>query len=230
MLKKKQTLILVGLLLFALTSFVAGYYLQELVMWDKKSNSINEENSAQSGLTIEKLNANDILDETNISNNKDDAKINYTFDKRLTEITPNEQPLKTKTKNEPLLATPPLPKNNKAVAKATKTSSNLPAKTFVDQKGNPDLVSESDGIHKTQPDVKSEYSIQIGSYLSKRDAEATAKKFRSKGYLTYVTKFKKGSRDYYRVRIGIFKTKATAEKVRVGLKKNEGINSILIVQ
>ena len=67
------------------------------------------------------------------------------------------------------------------------------------------------------------YSVQIGAFKNRKDAEAVQQKFKGKGYSAYLLRTKtKDRKTVYKVRIGKFKKKKDAELLALKLKKIEG--------
>ena len=65
------------------------------------------------------------------------------------------------------------------------------------------------------------WSVQLGSYAEKKVATGLAKKLKDKGYDAYVTAVRVKGKEMHRVRVGRFKRRAEAEKLRETLIKAE---------
>ncbi len=81
------------------------------------------------------------------------------------------------------------------------------------------------------PNSKLRYTIQIASYPEKDPAEEEVKKMKKLGYAAFVAAANmedKGT--WYRVRLGSFVNRASAEKLVKELKTKEGISPIITIE
>ncbi len=74
------------------------------------------------------------------------------------------------------------------------------------------------------------YVIQIGSYLNKETALEIENFYKKSGYPTYIQNYSKDGKIYYRLRVGPFLDKKTAENYLVNLKQSKyGKNSYISI-
>ena len=74
-----------------------------------------------------------------------------------------------------------------------------------------------------------EYTLQVASYDSRAAAEAFSNALRARGHATFVTTGDvEGRGRYYRVRLGPFPTRQSAEEYRQEFEQRERMNTILV--
>jgi len=66
------------------------------------------------------------------------------------------------------------------------------------------------------------WAVQAGSYSNESNAHSVQNKLTKQGYHAYISRFHKGSRTYYRVRVGPYTDRASAERVVTGVGKAFG--------
>ncbi|RMG73610.1 MAG: hypothetical protein D6710_03125 [Nitrospirae bacterium] len=71
------------------------------------------------------------------------------------------------------------------------------------------------------------YSIQVGAFSKRSDAERLKKRLSSKGYTVFINS-SKGGKILYRVRVGRFIKRADAEKVALKLTINEKLKTFIV--
>ena len=69
---------------------------------------------------------------------------------------------------------------------------------------------------------KPRYTIQLASYPEKGLAEEEVKNMKKQGYAAFVVAFKQGTSTWYRVRLGRFSNRDSAEKLLQEIKSKEG--------
>lgn len=78
---------------------------------------------------------------------------------------------------------------------------------------------------------KIRYSLQVASYQEKTMAEEDVKNMKKRGYAAFVVPFElEGRGKWYRVRIGSFSTRQSAEKLQKELKTKEGIATLIAME
>jgi cell division septation protein DedD len=81
------------------------------------------------------------------------------------------------------------------------------------------------------PDPKIRYTLQLASYQDKEMAEADVKKMKQLGYSAFIVSSElqeKGT--WYRVRLGSFSSRASAEKLQKELRAKEGITPFITME
>jgi cell division protein FtsN len=82
-----------------------------------------------------------------------------------------------------------------------------------------------------ETDANIRYTLQIASYPERDSAEADARKMKQRGYAAFVVSSnleEKGT--WYRVRLGSFSSRASAERLQRELKAKEGITPIITIE
>lgn len=89
-------------------------------------------------------------------------------------------------------------------------------------------INKNNNISKTSTNKK--YVIQVGSYVNKETALEIEDFYKKAGYPTYIQNYTKDKKTYYRLRIGPFKDKKTAENYLISLKQSKyGKNSYISI-
>jgi DedD protein len=77
----------------------------------------------------------------------------------------------------------------------------------------------------------SRYSLQLSSYPDKATAEHDVKMMKQRGYAAFFVSAELGEKGtWYRVRLGSFTNKASAEKLRKELQTKEGMSPIVVTE
>ncbi len=71
------------------------------------------------------------------------------------------------------------------------------------------------------------YTIQVGAFSSKREAQTLKKKLSKKGYTVFINTSKRG-KILYRVRVGRFIKRSDAEKAALRLRINEKLKTFIV--
>lgn len=72
------------------------------------------------------------------------------------------------------------------------------------------------------------WAVQAGSYRNQANAQSVQSKLAKQGYHAYISRFQKGSRTYYRVRVGPYTDKASAARVVLGVGKAFGGKAVVV--
>jgi TolA-binding protein len=84
--------------------------------------------------------------------------------------------------------------------------------------------------HASPVQAAAYYSIQVGAFSVKRNAENLASRLRKKGYSVNIVRPMPGKSRLYKVRIGEFRTRAAALKAAQRLRKNEKLDTAVVGQ
>jgi len=71
------------------------------------------------------------------------------------------------------------------------------------------------------------FSVQVGSFPSKDEAQKLTAKLSAKNYMAYTSSFSNKGATWYRVRVGPFKTETAARRVSDKLKSDEKLNTFV---
>lgn len=86
-------------------------------------------------------------------------------------------------------------------------------------------------ISAQKPNSKLRYTLQIASYQEKEMAEDDIKKMKQQGYAAFIVASDlPGKGTWYRVRLGSFSSKASAEKLQKELRAKAGISPIVTIE
>jgi len=93
------------------------------------------------------------------------------------------------------------------------------------------VPAKKEAVSAPKPDSKLHYTLQIASYQEKEMAEDDIKKMKQRGYAAFiVTSALPGKGTWYRVRLGSFSNKASAEKLQKELRAKEGISPFITIE
>jgi DedD protein len=113
------------------------------------------------------------------------------------------------------------------IEKNSSTAAALQQKTVKHQLAH---VKKDTAPRKSAP-AKSHYTVQVASYPEKQPADDEAKKMRSRGYAAFVVASDvPGKGTWYRVRLGSFTNKSSAERLAKEIHDKVGISSIITVE
>jgi DedD protein len=148
----------------------------------------------------------------------------YTFYKTLTEKGSKTVSIELKTKTEDVKSSP----GKKMAEQETGKNSETDLKT----EKMPQTPKEGESkqqIPKNEPRLL--YTLQIASYQEKAQADADAKKLKQKGYAAFVKSVEvPGKGTWYRVRLGSFSNRISAEKLQKELKAKAGITPFVTIE
>lgn len=140
-----------------------------------------------------------------------------------------KQPERTPIRTEPVREkTAPQPKQDKKIELKVERE-----KTAVVKQPEPKLPAP---VKKEAPstngqNAKLRYSLQIASYQEKEMAEEDVKKMKQRGYAAFVVASElPGKGTWYRVRLGSFINKKSAEKLQKELQAKEGIAPFITLE
>ncbi len=126
------------------------------------------------------------------------------------------------TKKTPAAAVPS-PEKDAQHAKAVKPAESMPA-----SKQQPTVKKE---VASAAKNTKLRYTLQVASYQEKEMAESDIRRMKQHGYAAFmVASDLPGKGTWYRVRLGSFSTKMSAEKLQRELRSKESIASIITVE
>jgi DedD protein len=72
------------------------------------------------------------------------------------------------------------------------------------------------------------WAVQAGSYSSEANAHSVQSKLAKQGYHTFISRFHKGVHTYYRVRVGPYTDKASAQRALTGVDKVFGGKAVVV--
>ncbi len=99
----------------------------------------------------------------------------------------------------------------------------------------PEVQQEAKGVKEEAEKVELEsespaheryYTIQVGAFRVRSEAERLEASLRQKGYPVRVEQSEK--KKIYRVRVGVFKDKSSAQQMAIKITRNEGLKTIVI--
>lgn len=121
-----------------------------------------------------------------------------------------------------------VPAETETVKKETtvKSETEKPAVTVKEEpKVPPTTQVKANSPKKKAPDT---YSLQVGAFSKRKDAEALQQKFKGKGYSAYLMRtISDGGKAVYKVRLGKFRNKKDAEVLALKLSKTENIEAFI---
>jgi cell division septation protein DedD len=78
---------------------------------------------------------------------------------------------------------------------------------------------------------KSHYTVQVSSHQEKTAAEDEVKKMKQHGYAAFIVSSElPGKGTWYRVRLGSFSNKASAEKLEKEVREKAGVSPIVVIE
>ncbi len=93
------------------------------------------------------------------------------------------------------------------------------------------VPAKKEAVSAPKPDPKLRYTLQIASYQEKEMAEDDIKKMKQRGYAAFIVASDlPGKGTWYRVRLGSFSSKASAEKLQKELRAKEGISPFITIE
>lgn len=142
---------------------------------------------------------------------------------------------KSKAEKKPVAAeTPkgkvvsPAPKEKQLEIKIEKDHS---AATQPRQVASKQPQPKKEPIAHAPSDSKVRYTIQIASYSDKEGAEHDVKKLKQSGYAAFVVSAEvPGKGTWFRVRVGSFQKKPSAEKLQKEIQAKAGLSSIVVME
>ena len=93
------------------------------------------------------------------------------------------------------------------------------------------VPAKKETVSAQKPNSKMRYTLQIASYQEKEMAEDDIKKMKQRGYAAFIVASDlPGKGTWYRVRLGSFSSKASAEKLQKELRAKEGISPFITIE
>lgn len=138
-----------------------------------------------------------------------------------------EAAVKKESKAEPVAKAEPEKKSNfkpKPVPKAMKRVANNKAPT-PNVKAKRSLASTLPAL---SPTSIGKYTVQIASYATEKEAKSHAKKLKGDGYSAFYLSAKVTSKTWYRVSVGLFDSRQSANNFRKELMKQASISSAIV--
>jgi len=95
----------------------------------------------------------------------------------------------------------------------------------------PPVAAKTEKALRPAPGNKMRYTLQIGSYQDKGIADDEVKKMKKRGYAaSVVTSDLPGKGTWYRVRLGSFSNRISADKLKNDLKAKEGVSTFVTIE
>ena len=216
----KVFLIPAGVVVIIVT-FVAGYY----VGLDKgKKEAFTEKLPALPEVVSEYLPKKEDFTFYKTLSEKGDKTVSIELKPKLR---PDEAAAERKGQERPSAAEEKIVK--KDTAKRTESRSERPVVPQPALKSQPAIAKKDPAPVKTTPKLR--YTIQVGAYAEKAMADDEARNMKKKGYAAFVVATDipdKGK--WFRIRIGSFSNKQSAEKLAKELKSKDGVDGFITVE
>ncbi len=123
------------------------------------------------------------------------------------------------------------PKPSKKGTSSVKEAKSTPVKPPVAEKKKATKKSEEPTLKERpfpiQRNSINYFTIQVGAFSSKKEAQTLKKRLSRKGYTVFINTSKRG-KILYRVRVGRFIKRTDAEKVALKLKINEKLKTFIV--
>jgi cell division protein FtsN len=95
----------------------------------------------------------------------------------------------------------------------------------------PQIQAKKEPLPQTTNAKAPRYALQLSSYPDKATAEHDVKMMKQRGYAAFFVSAELGDKGtWYRVRLGSFTNKASAEKLRKELQTKEGMSPIVVTE
>jgi cell division protein FtsN len=95
----------------------------------------------------------------------------------------------------------------------------------------PTPLAKKEPAPTTSSNAKVRYTLQVASYPNKDGAEQDVKRLKQNGYAAFIVAADvPGKGVWYRVRLGSFSNKASAEKLQKDVQAKQGISSIVVME
>jgi cell division protein FtsN len=145
--------------------------------------------------------------------------------------------LKPRKESEPVSAenkgTAPDQKDKSTQAKResqTERNSGKPAVASNEPAAKPSAATKEPVITRG-PNPKLRYTLQLAAYQEREMAEADVKKMKQLGYSAFIASSElEGKGRWYRVRLGSFSSRASAEKLQKELRAKEGVTPFITLE
>jgi cell division protein FtsN len=147
-----------------------------------------------------------------------------------------ETPKKKEERKQVAVETPkpktpaPAPKEKQLEIKIEKAPA-VAAKPKQAASKQPTSQAKKEPAPTTSSSSKVRYTLQVASYPDRDGAEHDVKKLKQGGYAAFIVAAEvPGKGVWYRVRLGSFSNKASAEKLQKDVHAKQGISTILVVE
>ena len=120
-------------------------------------------------------------------------------------------------------------KEQKAEAKNEKAAQSAPSRET--KTGEKPVVAMKEPKVTASSNLRLRYTLQLASYQERSLAEDDVKKLKKQGYAAFIITSQvpdKGT--WYRVRVGSFSNKASAEKLRKDIQAKAGVSTIIVIE
>jgi cell division protein FtsN len=95
----------------------------------------------------------------------------------------------------------------------------------------PQVQAKKEPAPQSSSDAKVRYTLQLASYPEKEAADGDVKKMKQRGYAAFIVAADvPGKGTWYRVRLGSFSNKNTAEKLQKQIVAKEGLSPIIVME
>jgi len=178
------------------------------------------------------LDADSILAETKKPAEKPEEPEKFTFPKTLTEesgaaVNPfKEKSSKTTMEAETGSTRKKKPKEAKRISGEAKKRAEKKAAGKKTARAAPAPKRPSRAVAKPEP-AGDRLTIQVGSFISRKDAERLKQRLVEKDYNAYIQSAVVKGKKRYRVRVGVFKSRKAALRIAERLKRNEKLPTML---
>jgi cell division septation protein DedD len=120
---------------------------------------------------------------------------------------------------------PPPPAKEIKTAKGAPADA-APAQKEVKEKPEPEKLQTA---AKTNEDAARDWTVQVNAFPDERSAQRLADRLKQKGYDAYVTTANFNGRDWYRVRVGHYATRAQAKQFLEQIQSKENLTKAIAV-
>ena len=133
-------------------------------------------------------------------------------EKKIAEVAKQKEPEK-KPEKKPEPKAEPKPEPKPEVEKKPEPEK----KAEVEKKPEPEKKAEVE--KKPEPEKKAKFTLQLSSFQDKGEAEAYVQSVKSSGFQAYVTQGDVDGKQYYRVRLGSYRTLDAANDAKADFEK-----------
>ena len=143
-----------------------------------------------------------------------------------------ESPAEKAVKIKPTAEPPPEAKEVKTASIPPPEAASVPKKEIKAEKPAPekvDAASKPTEDDKAKGDAARDWTVQVNAFPDERSAQRLADRLKQKGYDAYVTTANFNGRDWYRVRVGHYPTRAQAKQFVEQLQTKENFTKAIAV-
>jgi cell division protein FtsN len=138
-----------------------------------------------------------------------------------------EAPAEKAVKLKPAAETPPEAKEIKTASTTPPEAASTPKKEIKAEKPVPEKVEAA--AKPNEGDAPRDWTVQVNAFPDERSAQRLADRLKQKGYDAYVTTANFNGRDWYRVRVGHYPTRAQAKQFIEQLQSKENLTKAIAV-